>query len=145
MRENERGEGLLEAIVAAAIVSVVVAEVLGGVIAATSHFGPDPIHEALAQRAQSEVRVAIDTLKYQGSTLVPNTVATSVPLPGGNPIPVHETLATSNNADGSIAITISASADGRTDEHASASASVANPAPLPSSSIPGASSGNSPI
>ena len=145
MRDHERGEGLLEAIVAVAVVSVVVATVLGGVIAATRHFGPDPIHEALAQRAQSEVRIAVDALKYQGSMLVPTTVASSVPLPGGSRLPVHETLTTSSNADGSIAITISASADGRSGEYASASASIAKPAPFPSALIPGASYGNSPI
>lgn len=145
MRSSEKGEGLLEVIVAVAMVSAVVAAVLGGVIAAVRHFGPDPIREALSQRAQSELRVAIDVMKYQGSTLAPNTIATTVPLAGGSPLPAHETLATSTNADGSIAISVSASADERNDETVTASATLARPVPLPSSAVPGTANGNSPI
>jgi hypothetical protein len=145
VRYSERGESLLEVIVAVAIVSGVVAAVLGGVVAATHRFGPDPIHEALVQRTQSELRIAMDALKYQGATLSPTTVATTVPLAGGSPLPAHETLATSTSADGSLVITINASADGRSDESASSSVSLANPAPLPSASIPAANNGSSPI
>lgn len=127
------------------MVSAILAAVLGGVIAAVHHFGPDPIREALSQRAHSELRVAIDVMKYQGSTLAPNTIATSVPLPGGSPLPAHETLATSVNADGSINISVSASADERNGDTASASATLARPVPLPSTLVPGTANGNSPI
>ena len=145
MNQSERGEGLVEVVIAVALVAIVVTAVVGGVISATKQFGPDPIREALNRLAQSELRLAINAMKYQGATLRRLTVPTSVPLPGGSPIASHETLAKSVNADGSILISVSASADGRNNESVTASATVAKPAPAPSANIPAQSNGNSPI
>jgi hypothetical protein len=141
----ERGEGLVETILAVAITSVVLLVVLGAVISAAHRLGPDPVRDALARHAQSELRLAINALKYQGASLTPSTVATSVPLASGSSISAHETLGTTTNADGSIAISVSATADGQTGESASAAATVTQPAPAPSTSIPAQSTGGSPI
>lgn len=132
-------------VIAVAIFAVVITAVVGGVISATKHFGPDPTREALSRQAQSELRLAVDAMKYQGAALAPLTVPTTVPLPGGSTIAGHETLATSANADGSINISVSASADGRNNESVTASATIAKPAPAPSANIFAQSNGNNPI
>lgn len=145
MRDSERGDGLIDAIVAVAITSVVLLTVMGAAISAAHRLGPDPIRDALAQRTQSELRLALDAMKYQGASLVPAIVSTTVPLPDGSLIAVREALETSANADGSIAISVSASADSQSSENAVASATAPKPAPAPSSTIPAPNNGNSPI
>ena len=145
MNRTEGGEGLVEVVITVAIFAVVATAVIGGVISATRQFGPDPIRDALSRQAHSELRIAINAMKYQGATLSPLTVPTTVPLPGGNPIATHEMLATTTNADGSINISVSASADGRDNENVTARATVAKPAPAPSANIPAQNTGNNPI
>lgn len=143
MRADERGEGLVDAVIAAAIASIAVAAVLSAIVAATHRFGAAPVDEALRATVQRELRVAIDVLKYQGSSIAPVTIATSAPLPGGSPLPIHLSISTSAGTGGS-SITIAASADGRS-ESASVTTTVPAPVPLPSARVTAPQNGAAPI
>ncbi len=144
VRVNERGEGLIEVVVAAAVASIAMAAVLGAIISATHRFGAAPIDEALRAAVQRELNVAVDVLKYQGGTIAPTTVATSAPLAGGSPLPIHLSITTNPIGSGGTSVTISASADGRS-ESATMTASVAQPVPLPSAQIVAPSNAQAPL
>ncbi len=132
----QRGQALIETILATAIAAVFVGAVLAGVVAANAHFGPDPAREALDDTLAREMSVARNLVKYQGTTLAPATVATSVPLPDGSPLPATLQLESTALAGGGMQITIVASAtwNGAT-ENRSLTTTLLAPAPLPGSSI----------
>lgn len=132
----QRGQALIETILATAIAAVFVGAVLAGVVAANAHFGPDPAREALDDALAREMGVARNLVKYQGTTLAPATVATSVPLPDGSPLPATLQLESTALAGGGMQITIAASAtwNGAT-ENRSLTTTLLAPAPLPGSSI----------
>jgi hypothetical protein len=144
VRPNERGEGLVEVIVAAAVASIAVAAILGAAVAATHRFGAQSVDEALRSVVQRELRVAIDLLKYQGGSIAPATVATSAPLPGGSPLPIHVSISANAIAAGGYTLSITATADGR-NESATLTTSVAQPVPLPSAQIVSPSNAAAPI
>lgn len=139
MRNREHGESLVEVCVAVAIVAVTFAAMFGAILAAAHRFGPDSQAIALQHAVENEMRAAVDIAKYQGATLTPNVVATTVPLPSGTPLPAHLALAESALPSGGVFITLTASSDADANERASISATVAVPAPLPSSlvTVPG--------
>ncbi len=144
MRRNERGEGLVDVVVAAAIVSIALAAILSAVVTATHRFGAQPVDEALRGCVQRELRIAVDVLKYQGATIAPAAIATSAPLPGGSPLPIHLSISTSRIAAGGFSVTVTASAD-ETNESATMTTSVPEPVPLPSAQIVSPSNGQAPI
>jgi hypothetical protein len=132
--DAERGEGLVEAIVATAIAAAVLSALLGALVAVTHRFGDQPVQQALDAAVAREMRVAVDVLKYGGATIAPATIATSVPMPGASPLPVQMSIATSA-AGGATTVTITASAQSHPPRTASLSTTIARPAPLPNSSI----------
>ena len=144
MGTNERGEGLVEVIVATAVASIAMAAVLGAIVTATHRFGAAPVDEALRAVVLRELHVAVDVLKYQGGTIAPATIATSAPLPGGSPLPIHLSIATNPIGSGGTSVTISAGADGRS-ESATMTTSVSEPVPIPSAQIVAPSNGQAPI
>lgn len=144
MRANERGQSLVDAVIAAAVASIAVAAVLSALVAATHRFGAVPVEEALRTTVQRELRVAADVLKYQGSSIAPVTIATSAPLPGGSPLPIHLSISTSPVGTGGSSVTITASADGRS-ESATVTTTVPAPVPLPSARIIAPQGGSAPI
>jgi hypothetical protein len=131
---SERGDSLVEVVIAVAIVAVGTAALLAGAIEAAHRFGPDPVQTILREAVQREMRVAVDVLKYQGSAIAPATVATTIPMPGATPAAAHVSIVTAQAGTG-IAITIQASLDGSAAENASLTTTVPQPAPLPSSTI----------
>ncbi len=131
---SERGESLIEVVIAVAIVAIGSAALLAGTMAAAHRFGPDPQRAALQNVVQREMRIAVDVLKYQGAAIAPATVATTVPMPGTSPAPAHLSIATTPVGAG-IAITISASLDNGAGKSATLTTTVPQPAPLPSSTI----------
>lgn len=135
MQSGERGESLIEVVVACAIVAVVAAAVGGGLIAATHRFGPDPVMQALEQTAASEMRTAVDLAKYQGTSLPSVSIATTAPLPSGSPLPIALSLTSQTAGDGSVTLTISATSANDAGKRATLSEQIAAPAPLPGSSI----------
>jgi Tfp pilus assembly protein PilV len=137
---GERGESLIEVVVAAAIVAISLGALLGASLAAAHRFGPDPVQTALQRGLQQEMRIAADLLKYQGGTIAPAAVATAIPMPSGSPLPVHLSIATVPLAGGGTAVTLDATSDADPNESFRLQSTIAAPAPLPGSSVtsPGA-------
>lgn len=135
MKESERGDSLIEVVVAVAIVAIASAAILSGTMAAVRRFGPDPVREALQQHVQREMRVAIDLLKYEGASMPPASVATSIPLPGGSPLDAHVSVNVSSLPQGGTAIVITAQSDADSSKSVTMQTIVAHPAPLPSSTV----------
>jgi hypothetical protein len=132
---GESGESLAEVVVATTIVAVALTALFGGTLAATHRFGPDPVHVALERALQNEMRLAVDLTKYQGGSIAPGTVATTIPMPSGSPIPVHLSIATAPLPIGGIAVTLTATSDDDAEESATIQGAIPAPVPLPGSSV----------
>lgn len=135
MRDAQRGDSLIEVVVAVAIVAIALGSLVSGTLAAAHHFGPDAVSEALRRHVDDEMRVAADLLKYQGASLSPATVATTIPLVGASPLPVHVSLAVSPIPQGGTAIAITMQSDVDQSKSVTVEAEIARPVPLPSSSV----------
>jgi prepilin-type N-terminal cleavage/methylation domain-containing protein len=140
---EERGESLIEVVVAVAIVAIVTGALGGALIAAVHRFGPDPIQSALETSVAREMRIAVDVMKYQGASLPSATVATAIPLPSGSPLPVSYVMSSHTNGDGSVTIVLSATDSNDSSKSATLSQTIASPAPLPGARIQGLD-GNAP-
>jgi hypothetical protein len=136
VHDPERGESLVEVVVATAIASLVLAALLNGTIIATHRFGPDLTRAQLDAYLQQEMHVCVDLLKYQDGRVVPQTIATTLPMPSGSPIPMHVSLATSALSGGAVALTLTATSDLDASESVTLQTIVGAPAPLPSSTVP---------
>lgn len=135
MSDSQRGDSLIEVVVAVAIVAIASAALLSGTLGAARHFGPDAVSEALQRYVQREMRIAVDLLKYQGASLSPATVATTIPLPGASPVAVQVTLAVSPMPQGRTAVAITAQSATDQTKTFSMQTIIAHPAPLPSSTV----------
>jgi hypothetical protein len=144
VRNLERGDSLLEIVVAVAIIAIAVGALGAGLIAAEHRFGPDPIESALEATVTREMRVAVDVMKYQGASVPSTTVATTIPLPSGSPLPAHLSLTSTTTAGGSVTIVLSATDDNDATKIATLSQTIAAPAPPPDSLVPAASNGTAP-
>jgi len=91
-------------------VSVVAGAALDATILATRAAGMRPVRDALENEVRREMPVAIDLLKYQGGTIAPATVATTLPMPGGTPLPASVSIAVSPDPSGSFRLTLTAEA-----------------------------------
>ena len=144
VRSGERGESLVEVVVAVAIVAIATGALGAAAIAAVHRFGPDPVQSALEASVTREMRVAVDVMKYQGARLPTASVATTVPLPSGSPIPVSYVLSGQTNADSSVTIVLSVTDSDDSTKSATLSQTIAAPAPLPGARVPAASNGSAP-
>jgi Tfp pilus assembly protein PilV len=140
----ERGDSLLEVVVAVAIIVVAAGALGAATITAVHRFGSDPLQSALEATVTREMRIAVDVLKYQGSNLPATTVATAIPLPSGSPLPAHLSLSTTTAANGAVTIVLSASDDNDATKSATLSQTIAAPAPLPGARLPASSNGAAP-
>jgi Tfp pilus assembly protein PilE len=134
VEESERGSTLVEVIVSLAISAIIAAAALSAVLAAIHHLAPDPVQSRLRDLASSELAIAVNLVKYQGSVLTPASVATAIPMPAGSPLPVELRLDTQNAAAGAATLTVTASA-GALNESATVTATVGSRAPLPGARI----------
>lgn len=132
---GERGDSIIEVVVAVAIAAIACAALIAGTVAAAHRFGPDAATCALQAAVQREMRIAVDVMKYQGGSIAPATIATSVPLPGGSPAAAHLSIATSTLANGANVITLQATLDADPSKTATLTTTLPPPAPLPSSTI----------
>jgi hypothetical protein len=66
------------------------------------------VRGALQDAADDELRVGLDALKYQSATPSPRTIATSVPMPAGTPLPVQLSLQTAALSGSATSVTITA-------------------------------------
>lgn len=129
-RQSERGSTLVETAVAVAIVSVVAGAALDATIVATHAAGTRPVRDALENEVRREMPVAIDVLKYQGGTIAPATVETTLPMPGGTPLSTRVSIAVSPGPAGSFRLTLTAEA-GDPAQRARLTATLGNQAPVP--------------
>jgi hypothetical protein len=102
---------------------------LAATIVATHAAGGSPMRDALQSAVQQEMNVAVDVLKYQGATLTPVAIATSIPMPAGTPLAVTMSLSAVSSPNGSVRVTIDATAANSPDR-AKLSADVGSRAPL---------------
>ena len=144
MRSGERGESLVEVVVAVAIVAIAAGALGTATIAATHRFGPDPIQSALETSVTREMRIAVDVMKYQGANLPAASIASAIPMPSGSPLPVSYALSSQTNADGSVTIVLSATDSSNDTKSAALSQTIAAPAPLPGARIPASTTGTAP-
>jgi Tfp pilus assembly protein PilV len=144
VRHIERGDSLVEVVLAVAIIAMAAGALGAATIAAVHHFGPDPFQSALEATVTREMRIAVDVMKYQGASLPATTVATTIPLPSGSPLPAHLSLSTTTAANGSVTIVLSASDDNDATKSAMLSQTIAAPAPLPGARLPASSNGAAP-
>ncbi|HEV7179794.1 MAG TPA: hypothetical protein VGN11_07980 [Candidatus Baltobacteraceae bacterium] len=135
MKCNERGDSLIEAVVAVALIGIALAAAFSASIAAAHRFGADAGREALQKYVGREMRLAVDVLKYQGGAITPRTIATTVPLAGASPLAAHVSIAVSPLPGSGFTITLSATSDDDATKSATLQAIVAQPAPLPSSTV----------
>jgi Tfp pilus assembly protein PilV len=140
----ERGDSLIEVVVAVAIIAVAIGA-LGAVLIAGEHrFGPDPIESALEATVTRDMRIAVDVMKYRGASLPSTSLATTIPLPSGSPLPAVLSVTSTTASDGSITIVLSATDDNDVSKSATLSQTIAAPAPLPGTRLPAVSSGSAP-
>jgi len=144
VRSSERGDSLIEVVVAVAIVAIAAGAIAAATTAAFHRFGGDPIQSALESTVIREMRIAVDVAKYQGATLPTASIATAIPLPSGSPLPAQLTVSSTTNADNSITIVLTAADSSDSTKSATLSQTIAAPAPLPGARIPSAANGNAP-
>ena len=132
---GQRGSTLLEATIAIGIVAVVGGAALSAGSMAAGAAGHAAVRAALQDAAERELHVAVDALKYQGVSLVPATIATSVPLAGASPVPAQISLSSTTTASGATSIGITVSL--RTDpaQNATIYATLDERAPLPGTTL----------
>jgi type II secretory pathway pseudopilin PulG len=131
--DSQRGTSLVEAVVAAAIAALAIGAALGAVAPALHGLAPDARDTALAQAAARELSAATDVAKYDGSTLRPIVIATTLPLSGATPFPTTLTLSVTPVGAGVTIEVTAATSDGA--ESRTAQATIAARAPEPGSSI----------
>jgi hypothetical protein len=144
VRSGERGESLIEVVVGVAIIATLLGAIASAALAVAHRFGPDPVQGALEATVTREMRIAADLAKYQGATLPAASLATTIPLPSGSPLPAQLTLVTTTNNDGSITIGITATSIADATKSAGMTQTVAAPAPAPGTRIPAASAAAAP-
>jgi len=140
----ERGDSLIEVVVAVAIIAIALGALGAALTAAENHFGPDPIESALEATLTREMRIAVDVMKYRGATLPTTSVATAIPLPSGSPLPAHLSVTSATAADGSVTIVLEATDDNDATKAATLRQIIAAPAPLPNSLVPATRTGAAP-
>lgn len=128
------GTTLLETTVAVGIVAVITGAALSAGSMAAGAAGRSAVRGALQDAAATELRVAFDALKYQGATLTPRAIATTVPLAGGSPLPVVLSLQT-QSAGGATTVTITAASTLDSTQRVALSATLEQRAPLPGTQI----------
>jgi hypothetical protein len=129
-RQSEQGSTLVEAAIAVAIATVVAGAALDATIFATRAAGMRPVRDALENEVRREMPVAIDLLKYQGGSIVPASVATTLPMPSGTPLPARVSVAVLPDPAGFFRVTLTAEA-GDPPQRARLTATLGAQAPAP--------------
>jgi len=105
---REAGFSALETTIAAGLIATLFAAVAGGIVHEEASFQRSVAADALASAAREEVRIAADALKYDGSSLAPISVATSVPMPVGSPLPAQLSLSSEILSGGAFLVRVRA-------------------------------------
>ena len=128
---SQTGATLAEAVVATGIAALAIGAALGVAAPAVRRLSPDARDAALAQLARDQLAIARDVLKYDGSSIAPNAIATTVPMPDGSALPVALRLDV-RAGDGATLVTVTATSGDRAQTQ---TATVAARAPQPGSTI----------
>ncbi|MDP9023970.1 MAG: hypothetical protein M3N13_01165 [Candidatus Eremiobacteraeota bacterium] len=144
MKFSERGDSIVEVIVAVALLAIVVGASAAGMLAASRHFGADPVVAALQQTVENETRVAQNVMKYQGASLQPTSIATTIPFAGASPIPAHVSLDITSEA-GATTVTVTAQSDRDASAMVTLRTTLPSPQPLPSSIVQAVTAQPAPI
>ena len=99
----------LESVVAAGIVALLLATLGAGMLRESTSFQNAVAADALAAAAREEVRIAADAVKYGGSSLAPNSIATTLPMPAGSPMAKTLSLSTQALVGGGLSVHVRAS------------------------------------
>lgn len=132
--QAQRGTTLIETAVAVGIVATIAGAWLSVTIFASHAAGNDPLRDALQTTVQRELDVALDVFKYQGAALTPASIATSVPMPAGSPVPIVLSLTVSSLPTGAVHIDVAAVTQDAS-ERAELAANLTARAPLPGSIV----------
>lgn len=106
MRIRARGFTALETTIAAGLMAILFAAVGTGFVREGAVFQSEVTAEVLAAATHEELRIAADALKYEGSSLQPAEIATTLPMPAGSPIPAQISLSLSPLPGGTVAIRV---------------------------------------
>lgn len=128
--EPQRGSALVETAIAVAVAGLVAGAVLDATILAMRSAGMRPVREALEDEVRREMAVALDVLKYQGGTIVPAAVATTLPMPAGSPLAARVSITLSPDPSGAVSVTVTAAASDPA-QHVTLHATAGAQAPLP--------------
>lgn len=131
----QRGSALVETAVATALAAVVAGAVLSASILATHAERRRVVRAALESQLKREMTIALDIVKYRGGDIRPTTVATTLPLPAGTPLPITVSIAVSPGPHDSIAVTLTAAPIAAPRQQAQLSASIGERAPQPGDTI----------
>lgn len=132
-RSSELGSSLVETAVVLAIVAVLAGTALSAALGARHAAAGSPIRDALQSAVRREMPIALDVLKYRGSAIVPASVPTTLPMPGGSPLPALLSIHTSQAGGGPLRVTITAESSNREHQRTSLTALIGDRAPPPGS------------
>jgi hypothetical protein len=132
-RSSELGSSLLETAVSLALVAVLAGTALSAVLGARHAAADDPIRDALQSAVRREMPIALDVLKYRGTSIAPASIATTLPMPGESPLPVQLSIGASRIGDGPLRVTITAASSGDDRRSTSLTTLIGDRAPPPGS------------
>ncbi|MGA8533282.1 MAG: hypothetical protein WB615_04160 [Candidatus Tumulicola sp.] len=104
-------------------------------IVAAHAAGADPVRDALQSEVRREMPIALDVLKYQGTSIVPTAIATTVPLPTGLPLAARVSIEASSLPRDAVRITIEAATVDPPRESEALTTTLAERAPAPGTVI----------
>lgn len=90
-----------------------------------------PVRDALQSAVRREMPIALDVVKYRGATIAPASVATTLPMATGSPLPADLSIVTSPLAHDAVRVSITAAAAGSSRQHVTLTATLGERAPLP--------------
>lgn len=109
MNAREAGFTALETTIAAGLIAMLFVAVGTGIVHESTAFQSNARADALGAAAREEARIAADALKYDGSSLQAISVATTVPMPIGSPLPAQLSLSTEMLPGGALVLRVRAS------------------------------------
>ena len=130
-RSSELGSSLVETAVSLALVAVLAGTALSAALGARHAAAGDPIRDALQSAVRREMPIALDILKYRGTAIAPASIATTLPMPGGSPLPVQLSIDAARIGDGSLRVTITAASSDGVPRRTSLTTPIGDRAPPP--------------
>lgn len=124
---------LFETTIAIGILATVASATLGVSAMATHASARAAMRSVMQDAAESEMRVALDVLKYQGGALAPASIATALPLAGASPLPVRLSLTTSAAPGGATMVSVVVIAADDSTQRVTLEGTLDRRAPLPGS------------